>query len=211
MYLALVFFLWGSYSQTCVGSKPRSTQVIPRGACRHDCERCCALEAIRFKSCSYGLLLTIWGLMCIFSFLWHYVLLLIHQARGAGSPVVAFGSRFAKQARGSGSWSALEGDKEVFSDKPAKEDINLISQKMFSYAPYESHQYWNNMLLANFFRSSQSHLCADPRQEPFWYWGAILSMMHGGDAIDGKGIVYFAKGYSVSQLCQEVPIAKGQR
>ena len=36
-------------------------------------------------------------------------------------------------------------------------------------------------------------------------------MMHGGYAIDEKGIVYFAKGYSVSQLCQEVPIAKGQR
>ena len=64
MYLALVFFLWGCCSQPCERSKPQSTRVIPSRACRHDCERCCALEAIRYKSCSYGLLLTIYGVLC---------------------------------------------------------------------------------------------------------------------------------------------------
>ena len=56
-------FLWG-LSQTFPARSTQRTRVIPSRACRHDCERCCALEAIRYKSCSYGLLLTIYGVLC---------------------------------------------------------------------------------------------------------------------------------------------------
>ena len=67
--LLLCVFLWGRFSQTCQARRPQSNLVIPRRACRHDCECHCALEANRFKSWSYGLLLIIWNLMCIFSIL----------------------------------------------------------------------------------------------------------------------------------------------
>ena len=60
-------------------------------------------------------------LMCLFWFIW--------QASGAGSH-----SAFPHTM-----W--LDDDEEICYGKQAKEDINFITQKMFSYGPYESHKY----------------------------------------------------------------------
>ena len=58
----------------------------------------------------------------------------------------------------------LEDDEEICCGKQAKEDINFIAQKMFSYGLYMSlTSICNIMLLVGFFESSKSHLSSDRR------------------------------------------------
>ena len=153
MYLALVcFFLWGRCSQTCQESRPQSTRVTPAEVCRLDYERLRAMEAIRFKSWSYIVICSLYMeyvhllvvLMC--NLMWSLMCSLI-CASSYDIVVLMCLFWFIWQASGAGSHSAfphtmlLDDDEEICYGKQAKEDINFITQKMFSYGPYESHKY----------------------------------------------------------------------